>query len=484
MWLERYAFASYLSGQADPAVCALREAIVLRHKLGHRLEEGDDLRWLSYLLQPLRRAAEALDAAHSSLRLLEDLGPSPQLAWSLINLAHICALAFDPACADYAARAHALGSELGDPAVVIRARGYTALTGVFSAGAGWEEVEGVWREALSTPGLEEHAGILGVCICWYAVLRCELDRAEGYLAEASQFCDERDLGMFTGLLAAAATLAALHRGDWDRAAIAAEQILTRPELSPQHRFLPLLTLALVRARRGQLSADPLLDEAASGAQPGDLFRLDAAWAARAEVAWLSGDDVTALAEAQAGLAALGERADPWQVGPLRRWVHLAGGTTQTTGRDALTPFELEVGGDWQDAAQEWVHRGCPYDAALAQLSGDVSAVETALATFRRLGAKAAARRAQQRLATLREPVPHTRRADTLSDPHALTLRQRQVFDLLTAGRSNREIAAELNISPKTVGHHVEAILTKLGVDNRTQAVAYALQHQAASQSKS
>lgn len=482
VWLERYAFACYLSGQADPGVAALREAIALRHKLGHRLEEGDDLRWLSYLLQPLSRAAEALDAAHASLRLLEDLGPSPQLAWSLINMAHVSALAFDPACAEYAARAYALGDELHDPAVVLRARGYTALTAVFSAGAGWEEVEGVWREASSTPGLEEHAGVLGVCICWYAVLRCELDRADCYLAEAAKFCDDHDLGMFSGLVASAAPVTALHRGDWDRAAIAAEQILTRLELSPQHRFLPLLTLALVGARRGQQAVDPLLDEAASGTQPGDLFRLDAAWAARAEVAWLSGDDVTALAEAEAGLSASGEHADPWQVGPLRRWVHLAGGTLQAAGPDASTPFDLEVAGNWQDAALEWTRRGCPYDAALAQLSGDMSAVKTALATFRQLGAKAAARRAQQRLATLRERAPRTRRADTLSGPHALTGRQRQVFDLLAAGLSNREIAAELHISPKTVGHHVEAILTKLGVDNRTHAVAYALQ-QAASQPK-
>jgi DNA-binding CsgD family transcriptional regulator len=481
VWLERHAFACYLSGQAEPAVASLREAIILRRKLSDHIAEGDDLRWLSRLLQPLGRAAEAIDAAHASLRLLEGLGTSPQLAWSLINMAHISALELDPACADYAARAHALGRELQDPAVDIRARGYTALTEVFSRGTGWDELEAVWHEALETRGLEEHAAVLGVLIYWYAVLRCELVRAQGYLAEASRFCDDHDLGMFSSLLTAAATLAALHQGDWDLAARNAEQIVTRPELSPQHRVLPLVTLALLRARRGQPPPAPSADEAGAGDQNGDLVHLGVVWAARAEVAWLAGDDELTAAEARAGLAASGERADPWVVGSLSRWIRLAGGTidaTDTTDGNVPTPFDLEAGGQWESAAQVWTERGCSYDAAVARLGGDMTAVKSALDTFRQLGAKAAARRAQQRLAVLRERAPRTRQADKLSDPHALTGRQRQVFDLLAAGRSNPEIAAELHISPKTVGHHVEAILAKLGVQNRTHAVAYALQHQA------
>ncbi|OBK31957.1 LuxR family transcriptional regulator, partial [Mycobacterium sp. 1245111.1] len=479
VWLERHAFTCYLSGEAEPAVGSLREAITLRRKLADHLAEGDDLRWLSRLLQPLGRAAEAIDAARASLRLLEELGPSPQLAWSLINMAHICALALDPACAEYAARAHALGRELHDAGVDIRARGYTALTTVFSTGTGWGELETVWREALAAPGLEEHAAVLAVLIYWYAVLRCELGRADAYLADALKFCDDRDLGMFSSLLNAAATLAALHRGDWDAAANDAEQILTRPELSPQHRVLPSVTLALLRARRGQPPAAPFAVEADNGAQPGELVHLGVVWAARAEVAWLAGDDERAIAEARAGMAMSRQHPDPWLNGSLRRWIRLAGGAIDV-GRDGpLTPFDLEIDGQWREAADEWAHRGCPYEAALAELGGDVSAVTSALETFRRLGAKAATRRAQQRLAALRERAPRTRQADKAADPHALTGRQRQVFDLLAAGLSNPEIAAELHISPKTVGHHVEAILAKLGVQNRTQAVAYALQHQVA-----
>jgi DNA-binding CsgD family transcriptional regulator len=483
VWLERHAFTCYLSGQAGPAVASLREAIMLRRKLADHLAEGDDLRWLSRLLQPLGRAAEAIDAAHASLRLLEGLGPSPQLAWSLINMAHISALSLDPACADYAARALALGRQLHDPAVDIRARGYTALTEVFSSGSGWDELETVWREALSTPGLEEHAGVLGVLIYWYAVLRCELGRAEGYLAEALTFCDDRDLGMFSSLLNAAATLAALHRGDWDQAAGDAEQILTHPELSPQHRVLPMVTLSLLRARRGQPPVAPPADEADNGTRPGELVHLGVVWAARAEVAWLAGADAGAVAEARAGMAMAHQHADPWLTGSLHRWIHLSGSAVDADRNGMLTPFDLEIDGQWQRAADEWARRGCIYDAALALLGGDVAAVKSALDTFRRLGAKAAARRAQQRLAVLRERAPRTRQADKASDPHALTGRQRQVFDLLAAGLSNPEIAAELHISPKTVGHHVEAILAKLGVQNRTHAVAYALQQQAASQSQ-
>ena len=60
--------------------------------------------------------------------------------------------------------------------------------------------------------------------------------------------------------------------------------------------------------------------------------------------------------------------------------------------------------------------------------------------------------------------------DPLDD---LTPREREVLVELASGKSNRAIATTLVITEKTVKTHVSAILSKLGVDDRTQAALYA-----------
>lgn len=60
-------------------------------------------------------------------------------------------------------------------------------------------------------------------------------------------------------------------------------------------------------------------------------------------------------------------------------------------------------------------------------------------------------------------------------PEPLTERELEVLRLLAKGRQNKEIAGELAISERTVKFHVSAILAKLDVGNRTEAVSKAAQ---------
>jgi DNA-binding CsgD family transcriptional regulator len=71
------------------------------------------------------------------------------------------------------------------------------------------------------------------------------------------------------------------------------------------------------------------------------------------------------------------------------------------------------------------------------------------------------------------PAPSPPPADVPA-PHGLTAREIEVLRLLAQRRTDREIADELFISPKTAGFHVANILGKLGVPNRREAGALAL----------
>lgn len=71
-------------------------------------------------------------------------------------------------------------------------------------------------------------------------------------------------------------------------------------------------------------------------------------------------------------------------------------------------------------------------------------------------------------------LPRPVRRATRSTP--LSAREAQVLELLTAGRSNKEIASALDISEHTAKFHVNAIMEKMGAQTRTDAVVRAVRN--------
>jgi predicted ATPase/DNA-binding CsgD family transcriptional regulator len=95
----------------------------------------------------------------------------------------------------------------------------------------------------------------------------------------------------------------------------------------------------------------------------------------------------------------------------------------------------------------------------------------ASAIYLRTGNRSRRRQAEERLHVLAR-----RRQGRPVLPGGLSGREAEVLRLVAAGRSNREIAAALSLSEKTVGNHLTNIYGKIGVENRAAAATFAAQH--------
>jgi DNA-binding NarL/FixJ family response regulator len=71
---------------------------------------------------------------------------------------------------------------------------------------------------------------------------------------------------------------------------------------------------------------------------------------------------------------------------------------------------------------------------------------------------------------------HRRPAPRRELPAGLSPREAEVLRLVARGLSNREAAARLHISTKTVGNHVSSIYAKIGVSTRAAAALFAVEH--------
>ena len=68
------------------------------------------------------------------------------------------------------------------------------------------------------------------------------------------------------------------------------------------------------------------------------------------------------------------------------------------------------------------------------------------------------------------------RPPQVARPAGLTEREVDVLRLIARGHANKQVAARLGISPKTVGHHIEHIYAKAGVTTRAGATLFAMEH--------
>jgi len=288
----------------------------------------------------------------------------------------------------------------------------------------------------------------------------------------------RDNSPLDAYLRGIRALALLDLGRAKEAIAEAEFVLCGPYPRGVIRFTAQIALARARIRLG-LPEDGALDEArALPTARRDIMRLVPLAVVDAEACWLGLPRPGAREALRAAYhAALPSQGQRWALAEITLWLRLLGEdvTLFSEDVDRFPPtYRNHIAGRWREAADAWCELGCPYEQAIALSMGDEAAQREALSLFDRLGAAPAAQKLRR---TMRESgvrsIPSGPRSARRNDPAGLTPRQNQVLKLLGEGLSNSQIAARLQMSPKTVEHHVGAVLAAFEAPSRLRAVQIA-----------
>jgi DNA-binding CsgD family transcriptional regulator len=475
--LERRSYECYLTNAMDDAIVARETAMAERRDLGDRLGEGDAHRWLSRLRWFVGDNAAAEAEAQMAVQLLEPLPPGRELAMAYSNVAQLRMLAHDgPRAGEWGARAIDLAQRLGETEILVHALNNLG-TAELQANIpdGGAKLDRSLELALAA-GLEEHVARAHTNRGCFALERRDYELAARHLGAGIAYCRDHDLDPWLLYMTGWMARLELEQGRWDDAAEYALAVLKRDDANAPSRITPLAVLGRLRARRGDPDPWTPLDEAFQLASAtGELQRLLPVAFARAEARWLAGEPQAIALETSAALELAIAHGSQWEVGELLIWRHRAGLDDTDRGLALAEPFARELAGDAEQASRLWTQLGCPYEAALSLLhSGDEDQVRRALGELEGLGARRTAAHASRTLR--RRGVRDLRRGPhvaTRDNPGGLTARELDVLRLLAAGMRNAQIAEQLVVSPKTVGHHVSAILAKLSVTSRTEAAAEA-----------
>ncbi len=471
--LELLAWEFYLIDRLPDAITACQRAMHIRQQLGESAAVSANHHSLSvYQWYSANRALAEGHAAKASEVLdadTDDAKQLVQLGHAFAMQAYLAGLVSDlDRGLTLIARAHEIADRTGDSDLTVRVRlienyavmlmgdesGREAILSILQAGP--KHIDELYSSGWSN-------------ITYLDVEQRRLDRAAELLDISIPLMMEHDLPICRVWQMGSRARMQLMVGDWDEATADADRVLDEPS-APMARTWPSLIQALVALRRRGVGADSLDDAWRLACRFGEPIRMLPVSAAIAEFCWLTGTPDDRLAQCRELLANGPIEGLEWSRGELAAWLRRLGDTVDTAG--IAEPYRLLLEGAYEAAADEFHRLSMPYDGALALVdSGDPALSARALDILDRLGADAVAAKVRRDLRSQgMSVVPARRRSATLANPAGLTARQVEVLRLLDDGLTNAELAERLYLSVKTVDHHVSAILAKLEVGKRRDAV--------------
>jgi DNA-binding CsgD family transcriptional regulator/tetratricopeptide (TPR) repeat protein len=495
--LDAFGEAAHWLGRPDESIVAYTEAYRL-----HR-EAGDDRRASSSALlvaSHLRLQGARVEAdgwLARSMRLLSEVEEGVVHGYSL-HLEIPTLLAVDPvAAAESARRMQHLGDRHGDESLVALGAYYEgrALVKQARVREGLAMLDEAMLAALSDTLKPIWTGVIYCGLLEACHELVDLRRAHEWTEAMTRWCAPLPAAsLYPGICRVHRVEILDLRGEWEDAEAAAsaacqdlvgidvfavadghyaigELRRRRGDAAAEEAYLraheagrdPQPGLALLRLTQGRTEAASASIEAALAACAGGRLERARLLAAQVDIALAAGD----VGVADAASEELAEIATAFESEGLRAVSNRCRGAVGLAkGQPVLALGSLRL------AFAAWQELDVPYEVARTRvlLAHAYRLLDDDDAAAREC---AAARRVFVRL----RADPDLRALDARdARPGGLTPREVEVLRLVASGRSNRELAATLVISEKTVARHVANIYAKLGISSRSAATSFAHEH--------
>lgn len=474
---EAYAHECYLSNQLKEAIHFTEKLLSHRKATADTEKTADCLRYLSWLCWFDGKGKLAEEFAGQAFELLNDRQLSRSKAMAFSNKLHLKIQKDElNECIQLGEKELEMANELNDKELISCALNNWGTAQLFVPRLRQNGMA-LLQQSLDLAlghAYHEQVALVYINLGNSLVRMKEYAEARKILGTGVRYCEERDLNCWTAYFLSLKARMELETGNWGEAWNIADNLLRNEHQPAITKITPLIIAGRLKMRKGEDALELLMEAKDLSFKTMELQRILPSLVGLLEYEWLSSQPVIEKNEFETTNLLLQRGGIEQEKKEFDYWMRKSGRNASSM-EPAGEAYDCSSVAKALKASDFWEKSGCPFEQALFLFEAGDEDKRKAMAMMQDLGATTVHEKFKQEMRNLGiRNIPRGLRSSTRSNAAFLTGREMDVLQLLKEDLQNKEIAAQLYISAKTVDHHISSILFKLEATTRSKAVSSAL----------